>query len=145
MAISDFQNFEFLTPKNQNFDFWGKLFLQNQNFSKFSKNRNICYVSKCHLCTCQISKQYLNFWPSYCFLSITKSWRHFLKNGFLAKLYMIRQNKCHQWIPETKLVQIDAFLIWILKLWNLTLFDLIWPDLEVKWWYSHHYRILRVK
>ena len=32
MAIWDFQTFWFLTPQNQNFDFFKNKYLQNQNF-----------------------------------------------------------------------------------------------------------------
>jgi hypothetical protein len=37
MAISDFQNFEFLTPKNQNFDFLENVCHKIHNFQNFQK------------------------------------------------------------------------------------------------------------
>jgi len=60
MAISDLQNFEFLTPKNQKNDFFQKNY-NKQKFQKYLKNRNICKRPKYKQNPNQISKQYLNF------------------------------------------------------------------------------------
>ena len=46
MDISEFQNFEFLTPKNPKIYFFQKNFWKTICFSKFSKNRNICIITK---------------------------------------------------------------------------------------------------
>ena len=61
---------------------------------------------------------------------------------------IVHKNKLHRWISEMKLNQKSAFYVQNFEFWKLTffdLFDLFWPDLEVK---SEKYRchwILRLK
>ena len=57
MAISVFQNFGFLTPKIKNIDFFWKMDPKIQNYSKFSKNRSICYSATSRLPVYKISSQ----------------------------------------------------------------------------------------
>ena len=81
-AISDFQNFWFLTKKKSKNWFFLKNFEKIQNFSEFRKNRNICDSPSALLYTYQISDRYLVFWPSYSEKTVQKWWRQIFELNF---------------------------------------------------------------
>ena len=69
-------------------------------------------------------------------------WHHFFETQFFAFLIVLRKNKWHIFISETKLNNIEIFWITILK------FDLIWPDFDFSSGQIEnecHHRILRPK
>ena len=47
MAVSDFQNFMFLIPENQNFDF-SKSNAKNIKFYRYPKTQNTYYRTMCY-------------------------------------------------------------------------------------------------
>ena len=135
MALSDILNFAFLAPKISKNHFFLEKWPQNLNFSKISKNRNICCRASGPQPVCKVSTQYDNFDPQKgCFLSSHSAqwWRHTFKCNFLIVISHLQENYGYHWIADEILLQKHVFVFKkknFLKIWPFLNF-LTWPWID---------------
>ena len=129
MAISKFQNFEFLTSKiSKNQYFWENLIKSFFNLKK----RIICHRTSCLLSSCQISKEI----DLYSVPQSSKNLQKLRMPKFLITFLEVFDNwhrwKWYRWTRIGKLNRTEPILV---QTTNLTICpDLTWPwpDLDLK-------------
>ena len=125
MAISDFQNFIFLTPENQNFDFSKKMNAKNTIFF-YRYPKNGIYHRTEYYIFLQNFERISSFlalqWPKHWLMVMTS----LFETPFLEFLIVVRQNKWHLGNRKTKLDNIERFCkkIFIFKILPLSELDL---------------------